>query len=238
VKLILIQVRSWAYLFSFLTWTIAVSISCLPALLKRRWALVIARMWVRGVMNLAKTVAGIDCLTLGREHVPQGACVIAAQHQSSYETYRLFLEVDQPVFILKRELTLIPIIGWFMSRIGLIGIDRSAGAGAMRKVLRETQAALDAGRQVIIFPEGTRTEPGVVKPYRPGIAALYAHCSVPIIPMALNSGYFWGKTRILKQPGTIVFHFLPPLTPGQDKDTMLKDLRARIDSAASEMPQI
>lgn len=189
-------------------------------------------------MNLAKTLAGIDCLTLGRENIPPGACIIAAQHQSSYETYRLLLELDQPVFILKRELILIPFVGWFMSRIGLIGINRSAGAGAMRKVLREAQAALDAGRQVIIFPEGTRTEPGVVKPYRPGVAALYARCSAPVIPLALNSGYFWGKTRILKRPGTIVFHFLPPLAPGQDKDTMLKDLRARIDSAASAMPQV
>lgn len=193
-------------------------------------------MWVRGVMVLARTIAGIRAVTLGRENLPTGACIVAAQHQSSYETYRLFLELDEPVFILKRELMFIPIVGWFISRIGLIGIDRGAGAGAMRKVLRGAQAALDAGRQVIIFPEGTRTESGVVRPYRPGVAALYAHCDAPIIPMALNSGYFWGKTRILKRPGTIIFRFLPPLAPGQGKNSMLADLRERIDSASSEMP--
>lgn len=188
-------------------------------------------------MTLARVVVNIESETLGRENLPAGACIIAAQHQSSYETYRLFLELDQPIFILKRELTFIPVVGWFMSRIGLIGIDRSAGAGAMKKMLREAQAALNAGRQVIIFPEGTRTAPGVIRPYRPGVAALYAHCDAPVIPMALNSGFFWGKTRILKRPGTIILHFLPPLAPGQSKNAMLADLRARIDSAASKMPQ-
>lgn len=209
----------------------------MPALLKKRWTLAIARTWVRGVMTLARVVVNIESETLGRENLPAGACIIAAQHQSSYETYRLFLELDQPIFILKRELTFIPVVGWFMSRIGLIGIDRSAGAGAMKKMLREAQAALNAGRQVIIFPEGTRTAPGVIRPYRPGVAALYAHCDAPVIPMALNSGFFWGKTRILKRPGTIILHFLPPLAPGQSKNAMLADLRARIDSAASKMPQ-
>ncbi len=231
------QARSWAYLISFLTWTVALALVCLPALLKQQWALGIARFWVRGVMTLARFIAGIQSTTIGRENIPAGACIIAAQHQSSYETYRLFLELDYPVFILKRELTYIPIVGWFMKRIGLVGIDRSAGAGAMRKVIRETQAALDAGHQVIIFPEGTRTAPGVVRPYRPGIAALYAHCDAPIIPMALNSGYFWGKTRILKRPGTIIFHFLPPLPTGLDKEAMLAELRRRIDAAGEQMPQ-
>ena len=236
MTLLITQVRSWAYLFFFLVWTIALATVCLPALISRNWALGIARLWVRGVMILAKNIAGIHPSTVGRENIPRGACIIAAQHQSSYETYRLFLEVENPVFILKRELTYIPIVGWFMKRIGLVGIDRSAGAGAMRKVIRETQSALDAGRQVIIFPEGTRTAPGVVRPYRPGIAALYAHCNAPIIPMALNSGYFWGKTRILKRAGTIVLHFLPPLPIGMDKDTMLAELRNRIDNAAGQMP--
>jgi len=235
VKNIQIQVRSWVYLFLFLSWTIVVTTVCLPTLFSRQWALSAAKLWARGVMNLARTIVDIRPITLGRENLPVGACIIAAQHQSSYETYRLFLELDQPVFILKRELIFIPIVGWFISRIGTIGIDRGAGAGAMRKVLRGAQAALESGRQIIIFPEGTRTGPGVARPYRPGIAALYAHCDATIIPMALNSGYFWGKTRILKQPGTIIFHFLPPLAPGQSKNAMLADLRKHIDSASSEM---
>ncbi len=229
--------RSWIYLLAFVTWTAAISISCLPALIKREWALAIAKIWVRGIMTLAKAIVGIDAVTTGREHVPQGACIIAAQHQSSYETYRMFLELDRPTFVLKRELILIPIIGWFMTRIGLIGIDRSAGAGAMRKMLRKAQTALDNGHQLVIFPEGTRTAPGSVRPYRPGIAALYAYCNAPVIPMALNSGALWGKTRILKLPGTIEFRFLPPLPVGMDKDTMLKTLRARIDSAAAAIGQ-
>ncbi len=234
---VLIWARSWTYLLAFVTWTTVISITCLPALIKREWALAIAKLWVRGIMTLAKVIVGIDAVTTGHEHVPQGACIIAAQHQSSYETYRMFLELERPTFVLKRELILIPIIGWFMTRIGLIGIDRGAGAGAMRKMLREAQAALDAGHQLIIFPEGTRTAPGTVRPYRPGIAALYAYCNAPIIPMALNSGVLWGKTRVLKLPGTIEFRFLPPLPAGMDKDTMLRELRARIDSASAAIGQ-
>ena len=203
-------IRSWVYLIAFLTWTISASIICLPALLRTTWSLSVARMWLHGIMFLARTVVGVDCKIVGRENIPDGACVVAAQHQSSFETYRLFLELDRPIFVLKRELTHIPFVGWFMRRIGLIGIDRSAGASSMRTMLREAQAALDAGYQIIIFPEGTRTAPGTVKPYRPGVAALYAHCSAPIIPVALNSGYFWGKSRVLKTAGTIVFQFLPP----------------------------
>ncbi len=232
----LMWVRSWIYLAAFLTWTVGTAVMCLPTLLSKRWALATTKMWIRGIMALARTIVGIDCVTAGRDNLPQGACVIAAQHQSSYETYRLFLELDRPIFILKRELTYIPFVGWFITRMGLIGIDRSAGATAMRKMLRDVQAVLDDGHQVIIFPEGTRTSPGTVRPYRRGVAALYTHCTAPVIPMALNSGYFWGKSRVLKRPGTIAFHFLPALRSGMDKETMLSELRARIDSTASALP--
>ena len=237
MKTALIWMRSWIYLFTFLTWTALVPVVCLPALIKKGWALAVIRFWVRGVMALAKHIVGINAATTGHENLPQGACIIAAQHQSSYETYRMFLELDSPTFILKRELILIPLIGWFMTRIGVIGIDRNAGAGAMRKILREAQYALDSGNQLVIFPEGTRTAPGVTHPYQPGIAALYAHCSAPVIPMALNSGVLWGKTRLLKLPGTIEFCFLPPLQDGMGKDTMLRALRASIDSAAATLGQ-
>ena len=234
----LIWIRSWIYLFTFLTWTAAIPVVCLPALIKKEWALAVTRFWVRGVMTLAKYIVGVHATTTGQQNLPQGACIIAAQHQSSYETYRMFLELESPIFILKRELVFIPLIGWFMKRFGLIGIDRNAGAGAMRKILREAQAALDSGNQLVIFPEGTRTAPGIKHPYQPGVAALYAYCDAPVIPMALNSGFLWGKTRLLKLPGTIEFRFLPPLRSGMDKDTMLKDLRKHLDSAAEALGQV
>jgi len=232
----MIWVRSGVYFAAFMTWTVVAGFFCLPALLSQKWSMAVAKMWVRGIMFLARTIAGIDCEVTGKSHLPDGASIVAAQHQSSFETYRLYLELDRPTFVLKRELLSIPIVGWFMKRVGMIGIDRSAGASSMRKMIRDSQAALDAGRQIIVFPEGTRAAPGEVIPYRPGIAALYAHCSEPVLPVALNSGYFWGRSRVLKIPGVIQVQFLPPLAEGMNKQEMLADLRARIDSAAAGMP--
>ena len=183
-------------------------------------------------MLLARTVAGITSRVEDLENVPQGPVIIAAQHQASFETYRMFTVLEHPVFILKHELTWIPLLGWYMHRAGFIYIDRAAGAGAMRKMMRETKAALDAGRQVIVFPEGTRVPFGESRPYQPGVAALYSYCRVPVIPMALNSGFFWGKTRILKMPGEIIFKFLPAMPANLDKDTFLSELRRRLERVA------
>ena len=181
-------VRSWIYLFAFLVWTVGVAVICMPMLLSRRLTLRVVRTWIRGIMFLARIIAGIDCRAEGHEHIPPGPCIIAAQHQSSFETYRLFLDMPHPIFILKQELIWIPVIGWYMTRAGFISIDRGAGAGAMRKMLRRTQAALDAGYQVVVFPEGTRSQPGSKNRYKGGGALLAVETGTPVVPVALNSG--------------------------------------------------
>jgi 1-acyl-sn-glycerol-3-phosphate acyltransferase len=231
----MIMVRSWIYTVLFLGWNVVASIGLLPALVTRRSTLAAIRFWARGVGILARTVVGVTFRIEGREHIPRGPCIIAAQHQSSFETYRLFLDFEWPVFVLKSELTLIPFFGWYIRRAGLVPIDRGGHAAAMRKMLRAAERAIARGDQIIIFPEGTRTAPGTRRDYRPGIAGLYAHLKVPVIPMALNSGYFWGKTRVRKDPGEIVFRFLPALPAGLSRDAMMSELRARIDAAAAEL---
>jgi 1-acyl-sn-glycerol-3-phosphate acyltransferase len=231
-----VWIRSWAYLFFFLLWTAVAAVAFLPLLITRRCTRVAIRLWVGGIMVLARSIAGIDCRVSGHENIPSGPCIVAAQHQASFETYRVFLELRQPVLVLKRELSWIPLIGWYMRRGGLVPIDRGAGARAMRQMLRAADAAIARGDQVVIFPEGTRIKTGERKPYRPGIVALYAHCQAPVIPMALNSGYFWGKTRILKIPGNIEMKFLPALPPGLGKDEMLTELRQRLESAGLPNP--
>jgi 1-acyl-sn-glycerol-3-phosphate acyltransferase len=225
-----VWLRSYIYFVAFLIWTVIASTIFLPLLLTQRTAFVAVRGWVNGIMFLARTIVGITSRVEGLENVPSGPVIIAAQHQASFETYRMFTVLNQPIFILKRELISIPLIGWYMQRAGFINIDRSAGAGAMRKMLREAKAALDAGRQVIVFPEGTRVPTGESRPYQPGVAGLYSYCKVPVVPMALNSGYFWGKTRVLKMPGEIVFKFLPPLPGDLDKDTVITELKSRLES--------
>jgi 1-acyl-sn-glycerol-3-phosphate acyltransferase len=229
-------IRSWIYLIAFVTWTVIAGIGFLPLLVTRSTSLVAIRTWVRGIMVLARGIVGIKYTAFGREHIPDGPFILAAQHQASYETFRVFLELKRPILVLKRELTWIPVVGWYMACAGLIAIDRDAGAGAMRKMLRAADAALARGEQLVIFPEGTRVPPGAKWPYQPGIAALYAHCHVPVIPMALNTGILWGKTRILKCPGRIVFRFLPPLPEGLNKREVIDQLRTRIESADLSVP--
>ena len=232
----MILLRSWIYFFAFLVWTVGVAIICLPLLTSRRATVFSIRTWVRGIKTMARVICGITFRTEGRENIPSGPCIVAAQHQASFETYLMFLEFQSPVFVLKRELIFIPVIGWYMQRAGLVHVNRGAGASAMRKMLREAQAAVDTGHQVIIFPEGTRAKPGASVPYKPGIVALYTHCDAPLIPMALNTGHFWGKTRILKRPGEIVFRYLPAMPRDLPRDEMLAELRRRIDAASAVLP--
>lgn len=234
----MIMLRSWIYEVLFQIWTLSVAVLGLPLLVTRAGALGVIRFWVRGVLGMARVICGITFRSEGKENIPKGPCIIAAQHQSSLETYRLFIEVDDPVFVLKKELLWVPFIGWYIQRAGLVPIDRNAGAAAMRRMLRAADAAVARGAQVLIFPEGTRTLPGANTPYRPGIVALYNHCGVPMVPMALNSGYFWGKTRVRKDPGEIVFKYLPSVETGLGKAELLATLRERIEAAAATLPKL
>ncbi len=231
------EFRSVFYLFVFLVWTLLVTILGLPLLLTREGALSTTRFWAHGVRYLARWIVGIRFEIRGQNHLPNGPCIIASQHQSAFETYLLFLLFKHPVFILKDSLQSIPLIGWYIKRGGLIAIDRDAGASAMRRVLRAADEAIAHGETILIFPEGTRTPAGHYQEYKPGIVALYQHCDAPLVPMALNSGYFWGKSRLKKIPGTIVFEFLPVIEKGQDRDTFLGTLRTVIENAATGMPQ-
>lgn len=233
----MMMVRSWIYLVLFLIWTLFIAVGFLPSLVSARGALGSIRLWARGVKLLARAIVGVRFRVEGREHIPSGSCIIAAQHQSAFETYMMFLEVERPVFVLKRELTLIPFVGWYIMRAGLVPIDRGAASKAMRKMLRAAEGAVARGAQLLIFPEGTRAAPGERKEYKPGVVGLYNHCAVPIVPMALNSGYYWGKTRVLKVPGEIVFRYLPPIAPGLAKQELLTELRSRIEAASATLPK-
>lgn len=232
----MIWLRSIFYLPVFLSWTLIVALIGLPFLITRKGALGVTRVWARGVAAMARWILRIKFEVRGQENLPDGPCIIAAQHQSAFETYMLFLLFEYPVFILKQSLQWIPLVGWYIKRGGLIGIDRGAGASAMRRVLRAASAAMGRGETVLIFPEGTRTPPSGHTDYKPGIVALYNHCDAPVIPMALNSGHFWGKGQITKKPGTIVFEFLPSIPANLPKSEFLVELRAALDSASAKLP--
>ena len=232
----MIALRSTVYLVLFLVWTLAVSVLGLPFLVTRLGALSVTRFWSRGVAAMARWIVGVRFEIRGRENLPDGPCILAAQHQSAFETYMLFLMFKYPVFILKQSLQWIPFVGWYIQRGGLIPINRGAGASAMRQILRGANEALSRGESLLIFPEGTRTAPGHYEEYKPGIAALYAHCDAPVIPMALNTAEIWGKTRLNKLPGTIIFQILPAIPAGLPRAEFLTALRTAIETTSKKLP--
>jgi 1-acyl-sn-glycerol-3-phosphate acyltransferase len=137
--------------------------------------------------------------------------------------------------VLKKELLAIPFWGWCAAKSGSIGVDRSAGASALKAMVRDVEDELARGTPIVIFPEGTRTEPGKRGTYHPGIAALYARTKAPVVPVALNSGVFWGRREFLKRPGTMILEFLPPLPAGLDRRTFMAELERRIEQASDKL---
>ncbi|MDG2243252.1 MAG: lysophospholipid acyltransferase family protein [Rhodospirillaceae bacterium] len=230
-------IRSLLYLVVFLPWTLTVAVVGLPFLVTRQSALGVIRFWSRGITILARWLIDVRFEIRGQQHLPDGPCIVAAQHQSAFETYILFMLFEYPVFILKESLQWIPLVGWYIKRAGLVTINRSGGASAMRHILKGADAAINNGESILIFPEGTRTAPGQRKEYKPGIVALYNHCQAPLIPMALNTGLIWGKTRLKKLPGTIVFEFLPAIPAGLRRDEFLAELRKRLETASGALPK-
>src|SRR6185436_2943851 len=165
--------------------------------------------------------------------VPRGPVLVASKHMCMWDTLALYLALDEPAIVLKRELLRIPFYGWFLAKAAAIPIDRGAGARAYRKMSEAARRVLAQGRPILIFPEGTRQKPGAAPDYKPGVAGLYSLLGVDCVPVALNSGAYW--TGFLKRPGTIVLEFLEPIPPGLTRDTFMTQLQGRIESATSEL---
>ncbi|WP_374366810.1 lysophospholipid acyltransferase family protein [Dongia sp.] len=222
----------------YLLWTAAMHIVCLPLLLAPASVIHKAgKIWIAGSLWLLRICVGLDMREIGSEHLPAEPVLFAVKHQSAWETLYLSWRLNQPAFVLKKELLHIPLFGWFLRRVGMIAIDRSGKAAALKKMVADAKATFAQGRPVIIFPEGTRVAPGAHRPYQPGIAALYAQLGVPVIPVALNSGLFWGKKAILKKPGTITIEYLPPIPPGLDRKSFMRELESRIETASNRLAQ-
>ncbi len=193
------------------------------------------RAWTHGLRWVMRRLVGIRFEARGTDNLPQGPCVIAAKHQSAWDTFAFYLLLEDPVYVMKIELMRLPVWGWYARKAGMVGVDRKAGAAALKRMVRDAGAALDEGRQVIVFPEGTRTAPGARRPYHPGIAALAAARDVPIIPVAINSGLFWARHSVVKRPGTIVMHILEPMPRGLPRKAFMAELESRIETATERL---
>lgn len=196
--------------------------------------------WGRVTLALLRAVVGLEVEVRGRERLPDGPVLIAAKHQSALETILVVDLLGDPAVVLKRELLSIPVWGWLARRARHVAIDRSAGAAALRRMLDDARAALAEGRPVVIFPQGTRVAPralgsGTAPRYQPGVAALYAGLGVPVAPVALNTGLFWGRRAFMKYPGRAVIEFLPPIPPGLAKREFLARLETEIEAATDRL---
>lgn len=207
-----------------------------PGLLLPRAACVhLATLWHSYVLFSLRITCGITSEVRGREYLPREPCLIACKHQSAWETFMLPTIIHDAGFVLKRQLLRIPVFGWYLMKLGMIPIDRAGGAWALRSMVEKTRRILGQGRSVVIFPEGTRTPPGKRRPYLPGVAALYLHLNVPVVPVALNSGLHWGRRAFVKRPGRIVLEFLPPIPAGLPRRQFMRELEASIETASARL---
>jgi 1-acyl-sn-glycerol-3-phosphate acyltransferase len=231
--------RSLAFNICFFVWTAAILLAMLPALLLPREATyAVGRLWVRGVFALLAAIVGLRHRMRGLEHRLPGPAIYAVKHQSSWETLVFALLLDQPAYVLKRELSLIPVFGWYLLRAGMIPVDRAGGGAALKRMIAAARDRVAEGRPLLIFPEGTRTAPGEHRPYHPGVAALYTQLRLPVVPVALNSGLFWRRRSFVKRPGTITLEFLPAIPPGLPRKAFLAELERRLESASDRLADL
>jgi 1-acyl-sn-glycerol-3-phosphate acyltransferase len=233
-------VRSIIYNLLFYLNLVVLLIAALVTLVLPRQAILkMAELWGRISVWLLAVVCGTRFELRGLEHYPKGRfkgpLIIAAKHQSTWETFALLRLFDDYTFIVKRELMWIPLFGWFMKKGRMIPVDRGAGGQALSQMTVRAREEIRGGRQLIIFPEGTRRAPGAEPRYKFGIAHLYGEIGVPCVPVALNSGLFWPRRKLIRFPGTIVVEFLPPIPPGMEKDAFVKRLQSDIETATARL---
>lgn len=184
--------------------------------------------WLRITCRLTHRVGGL-------ENMPAGPVIFACKHQSSWETLAFSRLFPGAATVMKRELVLIPVVGWAMARVGNIAVERGDGSKALRGLVKQAKATLAEGRSILIFPEGTRVAVGDERPYQVGTAALYRQLGVPVVPVALNSGLFWGRRKFIKRPGVIDVEILPAIPPGLSRDAFMTTLRERIEGATGRL---
>jgi 1-acyl-sn-glycerol-3-phosphate acyltransferase len=232
----LILLRSIAFNVLFYLNTFVYLIAALPTFfMPYRAIIAVAKSWGRTNLVLLRVVAGIDCEIRGREKIPKGPLIVASKHQSAWETFALLPLLDNPVFILKRELQWIPIFGWLMIKGRMVAVRRGGGAQTLSAMIERARIELADNRQLIIFPEGTRRPAGAEPRYKIGVVHLYTAEGVPCVPIALDSGLYWPRRSWLRIPGTIVAEILDPIPPGLNKEEFFERLQKDIESATTRL---
>lgn len=232
----LITLRSYAFTAFMVLSIVIMGIVCLPALaLGKNAARAVAQFWARMTIGALKVMTGVSHRIDGADRIPQTGALVAANHQSMWETIALYAILPKPVFILKKELMALPVYGWWARATGSIAVDRKAGAKALRAMRKAAREAIENGEQVAVFPEGTRIAPGARAPFQPGVAGVYAAIDAPCVPAAHDSGRFWRHPGPRKEPGQITLAFAQPIEPGLDRKAFMSALQSRIEAARPDL---
>jgi len=226
------RLRSALFAIYFLGGSTILAILYLPSLILPRTVIrVLIRFWGFFTEFGLRTICGIRVEVRGREHMPTGAALIAAKHQSMLDITGTFSFLRDSCFVMKKELLNIPLFGWYCLKVGMVPLDRAGSTKALKKMVVDVQDRFRHDRQVVIFPEGTRTPPPLTGQYKPGVAALYRELGMPCHLVATNSGVHWtaGFTR---KPGLVVFEFLEPIPAGLKRGEFMKLMQERIETAS------
>ena len=198
-----------------------------------------ARFWARLVLGGARVICGIEVQVTGMAHLSaEGPALLASEHQSAFDTLIWMTLVARPSYVVKHELTLIPLFGPLLAPAGMIPIDRAAGASALRGLLSAARRACAERRHIIIFPQGTRVAPGERVPLQPGIAAVATHLDLPVTPVATNSGTYWGKRAFMKYPGIVRIDVGEPIAASMRRTAMLAAIEAHWRQAETRGYQV
>jgi 1-acyl-sn-glycerol-3-phosphate acyltransferase len=201
----------------------------------RRWAMQGLRTHALACLWLLRHIAGTRMEVRGRQHVPDGACLIVSKHQSAWDTFALVPLFRDPAIVLKDELKWIPVYGWFCIKFEHILVKRDRAAVALKRLVEDAKARAAQGREIVIFPEGTRQQPGAAPDYKPGYVALYEGLGVTCVPLALNSGLYWPRRSFVRHPGTIIVEFLEPIPAGLPRKAFKAELERRLEAASGRL---
>lgn len=201
----------------------------------RKLAFEIPKGWARSNHWLMRHIVGTTFEIEGLENIPETGCIFAPKHQSFWDTYAFLPILKDPVYILKRELLWIPIFGWYLAKQRMIAVNRSARGKEMLNVMERAKKEMMTGRELIIYPEGTRLPPGAKPAYKYGIARLYRDLQVPVVPVAMHPGLFWPRTTTNRYPGHFKVRILPPIEPGLSPDDFYAKLVEVTEKASDEL---
>jgi 1-acyl-sn-glycerol-3-phosphate acyltransferase len=195
----------------------------------------VLRHYASSTLWFLRVVCGTRVEWRGREKLPAGAYIVACKHQSLWETFAMFMVLPDPTYVLKRELMWLPLFGWLATKARMIPIDRGSHTKALASMVAAARREAARGRQIVIFPEGTRRPPGAKARYLPGVAFLYSELGLPCVPIALNSGLFWPRRSLRRYPGTVLVEVLDPIPPGLEKREFLSRLQNATEEATARL---